>query len=152
MIRKVDGQTIVSSGDLPSLIGQSAPGTVVSLDVWRQGKDEMVSATLANADDAASRLAKADSAVSQGLLGLAVRPMQPQEQEEAGSHGGLVVERAIGPSASSGIQAGDLVIGVNGVAVRSVDQLRQAVAQAGKGVALLIERDGNKIFVPIHIG
>lgn len=50
------------------------------------------------------------------------------------------------------MQAGDVLIGVNGIAVKSLDQVREAVAKAGKSVALLIERDGNKIFVPVRIG
>ncbi|MEO7114937.1 MAG: Do family serine endopeptidase [Caldimonas sp.] len=152
VIRKVNGHTIVSSGDLPSLIGQSAPGTVISMDVWRQGKDEQLSAKLADANDSATKLAKADLAVSQGKLGLSLRPMKPQEQHESGTHGGLVVEDAAGPAAAAGVQAGDLLIGINGVTVKSADQVREVVAKAGKSVALLIDRDGSKIFVPVRIG
>ena len=152
VIRKVDGHTIVSSGDLPSLIGQSAPGKVVSLDVWRQGKNEQFSATLADANDAATKLAKADLAAGPGKLGLSLRPMQPQEQQESGVRGGLIVEDAAGPAALAGVQAGDVLVGINGIAVKSVDQVREAVAKAGKSVALLIERDGSKIFVPVRIG
>jgi serine protease Do len=151
VIRKVDGRTIVSSGDLPSLIGQSAPGTVISMDVWRDGKDEQLSAKLVDAN-AATQLAKADVAVGPGKLGLSLRPMQPQEQHESGNRGGLVVEDAAGPAAAAGVQAGDLLVGVNGVTVKSVDQVREVVAKAGKSVALLIERGGNKIFVPVRIG
>lgn len=33
VIRKVDGQPIVASGDLPALIGQSRPGQTVKLKV-----------------------------------------------------------------------------------------------------------------------
>jgi serine protease Do len=151
VIRKVDGHTIVSSGDLPSLIGQSAPGTVVSLDVWHQGKSEQLSAKLADANEAATKVAKAD-VVGPGQLGLSLRPMQPQEEHESGIHGGLLVEDAAGPAALAGVQAGDVLVGVNGMTVKSVDQVREAVAKAGKSVALLIERGGNKIFVPVHVG
>ena len=152
VIRKVDGHTIVSSGDLPSLIGQSAPGTVVSLDVWRQGKDVELSAKLADANDAATKVAKADAVVGPGKLGLSLRPMQPEEEHEAGVRGGLLVEDAAGPAALAGVHAGDVLVGVNGMTVKSVDQVREAVAKAGKSVALLIERDGNKIFMPVRIG
>ncbi|MDQ6627851.1 MAG: DegQ family serine endoprotease [Pseudomonadota bacterium] len=152
VIRKVDGHTIVSSGDLPSLIGQSAPGKVVSLGVWRQGKNEQFSATLADANEAATKPAKAELAVGPGKLGLSLRPMQPQEQQESGVRGGLIVEDAAGPAALAGVQPGDVLVGVNGIAVKNVDQVREAVAKAGRSVALLIERDGNKIFVPVRIG
>ena len=69
VIRKVNGQPIVSSGDLPSLIGQSAPSSVVSLDVWRQGKNERLSAKLVDANEAGAKVAKAEVAVGPGQAG-----------------------------------------------------------------------------------
>ena len=45
------------------------------------------------------------------------------------------------------------VIGaINGAAVKDIAQVRAAMAKAGKSVALLIERDGDKIFVPVRLG
>lgn len=40
---------------------------------------------------------------------------------------------------------------VNGTPVRNIDQVRRAVAKSDKSVALLIQRDGNKIFVPVRV-
>ena len=37
-------------------------------------------------------------------------------------------------------------------AALAVEQVRAAMAHAGKSVALLIERDGDKIFVPVRLG
>jgi serine protease Do len=45
-----------------------------------------------------------------------------------------------------------LLIAVNGTPIDSVDQVRTMVAKASKSIALLIQRDGSKIFVPVHIG
>jgi serine protease Do len=50
------------------------------------------------------------------------------------------------------VQPGDVLMAVNGTPVKSIDQVRQAVARSDKSVALLIQRDGNKIFVPVRIG
>jgi serine protease Do len=36
--------------------------------------------------------------------------------------------------------------------VQSVEQVRKVVAKADKSMALLIQRDGSKIFVPVHMG
>jgi serine protease Do len=44
VIRQVDGQAIVASGDLPALIGQSAPGQTVALEIWRQGERKTLKA------------------------------------------------------------------------------------------------------------
>jgi serine protease Do len=35
VIRQVDGQPVVSSGDLPAVIGRAAPGDTITLEVWR---------------------------------------------------------------------------------------------------------------------
>ena len=65
---------------------------------------------------------------------------------------GLLVEDADGPSAVAGIQAGDVLLAINGTPARSVEQVRDVVARADKSVALLIQRGGDKIFVPVRIG
>ena len=152
VIRKVDGHPIVASGDLPALIGQSAPGDKVTLEVWRDGKREEITARLGDVSAKAKRLARSDEAAGKGRLGLSLRPLQAQEQREAGVEGGLLVERAEGAAALAGVQPGDVLLGVDGKPVRSVEQVRELVAKSGKSVALLIERDGNRIFVPVRVG
>ena len=152
VIRKVNGLPIVASGDLPALIGQSTPGEKVSLEVWRQGKREELTARLGDANEKQAQVAKADDAAGKVKLGLALRPLQPQEKREAGIDGGLVVENATGPAALAGVQPGDLLMGIDGKPVQSIEQVREAVAKSGKSVALLIQRDGNKIFVAVRVG
>ena len=88
----------------------------------------------------------------QGKLGLALRPLQPQEKAEAKVDGGLVVEQASGAAARAGVQPGDVVVSVNGQPVTDIEQVRGLVAKADKSVALLIQRDGQQLFVPVRIG
>ena len=149
VILKVDGKAIDASGDLPALIGEEKPGAKVDIDIWRGGKTETLSAKLGDAGDKTASADTDKSGASQGRLGLALRPLQPGEQRQAGVSGGLLVEDAGGPAAEAGIQAGDIVLAVNGKPVKDVDQVRRVVAERGKVVALLIERDGNQIFVPV---
>ena len=86
VIRKVDGEPIVASGDLPALIGQKKPGTKVALEIWRQGAREELTAKLGDASDKATAVAqKSEDGAGQGKLGLALRPLQPQERREAAS-------------------------------------------------------------------
>jgi serine protease Do len=87
-----------------------------------------------------------------GRLGLAVRPLTPEEKKQANVSGGLLVEEANGPAARAGIQPGDVVLAMNGTAVTSVGQLRELVGKAGHHVALLVERGEARIFVPVEIG
>ena len=151
VIVRVDGQPVVASGDLPARIGMAKPGDSVKLEVWRQGKAEQLTAQLGGAKGKTAALADAGPA-NQGKLGLALRPLQQQEKAEAKVDGGLVVEQASGAAARAGVQPGDVVVSVNGQPVTDIEQVRGLVAKADKSVALLIQRDGQQLFVPVRIG
>jgi serine protease Do len=152
VIRRVNGRPIVASGDLPALIGQARPGEQVQLDIWRQGRAEQLSARLGDASARTAPVAQADKGATQGRLGLALRPLAPQEQREAGVGAGLVVQDVAGAAERAGVQPGDLLVAVNGTPVRSVEQVRAVVAKADKSVALLIQREGETLFVPVRLG
>ena len=65
---------------------------------------------------------------------------------------GLVVEDVGGAAARAGIQAGDVLLAINGKPVQSVEQVKGVIAGKPKSVALLVQRDGEKIFVPVKLG
>lgn len=152
VIRQVDGQPIVASGDLPAWVGQAQPGQKARLSVWRQGKPLELTATLGDASDKGKAVAKADEATGKGQLGLSLRPLDPDERREVGVKEGLVIEQARGPAAAAGVQPGDVLLAINGAPAKDIEQVRAAMAKAGKSVALLIERNGDKIFVPVRLG
>jgi len=152
VIRGIDGQPIVGSGDLPAYIGMASPGDTVKLDVWRKGKAVSLTAKLGGAEDKAEKTAARGDAGPQGKLGLALRPLQPGEKREAGIADGLLIEDAGGAAAIAGVEAGDLLLAVNGTPASSVEQVRSVVARSGKSVALLIQRGDDKIFVPVNLG
>ncbi|MEG0047339.1 MAG: PDZ domain-containing protein, partial [Comamonas sp.] len=152
VVRKVDDKPIVGSGDLPAVIGQSMPGQKVTLEVWRKGEAKTLNATLGDASEKAVKTAKAAADEGKGKLGLALRPLQPEEKKQIGVDAGLLVAQASGPAAAAGITEGDVLLSINGVAAGDVDAVRAAVAKADKTVAVLIWRDGNKIFVPVRLG
>ena len=79
-----------------------------------------------------------------------MRPRSAEEQK-AGGRAGLVVEKSGGAAAKAGVQPGDVIVGVGSVAVSSVDELRALVDKSGKTVALLIERQGRQIYVPVKL-
>jgi len=152
VIRKVNGQPIVSSGDLPSAISLSTPGETVKLDIWRKGEPVQIDARLGSLNDKASKVANSDEGAQKGKLGLALRPLAPDELRSAGVPAGLLIEEAGGAAANAGVNPGDVLLAVNGTPVRSVEQVRAAVAKSDKSVALLIQRGEDKIFVPVRLG
>lgn len=152
VVRKVDGKPVVGSGDLPAFIGQALPGQKVTLEVWRKGESKTLSATLGDASDKTVKTANSTPDAGNGKLGLALRPLQPEEKKQIGVDAGLLVAQASGPAAAAGIARGDVLLSINGAPAGNIDQVRAAVAKADKTVAVLIWRDGNKIFVPVRLG
>ena len=151
VIRTLNGQNIIASGDLPAMIGIAAPGDKVTLDVWRDGKMVTLTTTLGNSAD---KLADAGVSAPAGKvrLGLALRPLQPDERRAAGLNAGMVVEDADGAAASAGVEAGDVLLSVNGKPVSSLNDVRALVSKSSKSVALLILRGSDKIFIPVRLG
>ena len=151
IIRKIDGQAVADSTDVTSRIGNMAPGTKANVEVWRDGKPVTLTATIGSWDKGEQVASNDESSASHAKLGLAVRPLTSDEKQEVG-HGGLVVENASGPAALAGIQPGDVIVSVGTTKVTTVEGLKQQVDKAGKTVALLIERNGQQIFVPVRVG
>jgi serine protease Do len=151
VILRVNGTAIDTSADLSGRIADLAPGSRAKIELMRKGSPTQVDVVIGELKD--SKTASADSGDSgHGKLGLAVRPLDPQERKQLGGDGGLVVEQATGPAARAGIQPGDVILSINGNRVNSVEELRRYVGQAGKRVALLVQRDESKIFVPVDLG
>ena len=151
VIRKLDNMAITDSTDVTSRIGNMAPGTKVNVEVWRDGKPVALTATIGTFDDTEKVASAGKSTQDKGKLGVAVRPLTQDEKSEIG-HDGLVVENVTGPAARAGIQAGDVIVSVGSAKVSSLEELKRQVDKAGGHVALLIERNGQKLFVPVRIG
>lgn len=151
VILALDGKDLAGSSELPPRVADLKPGTKARLDVWRDHRRREVEVRVGEAKDATVAGAGPKEA-EHGRLGLAVRPLTPQERRQAGLGNGVMVEAAEGPAARAGIQAGDVVLAVNGTQVTSVEQLRGLAAKAGKHAALLVERGEAQIFIPVDLG
>jgi serine protease Do len=155
VILKVDGETVETSSQVPVMVAGKKPGTPVAIEVWRNGSTKELSVRPVEIQEKGARVAAnpAQQADETARLGLAVRPLTQQEKRQAETDGDLLVEDVDGPAAAAGVQPGDVILGVNGARVKSMDELRSASKKrAGKVVALLIERDNAQIFVPLRVG
>ncbi|HMO44872.1 MAG TPA: Do family serine endopeptidase [Rubrivivax sp.] len=151
VITHVNGEALTRSGSLSSVIGMSAPGDKVKLGVWRDRKAIDIEAKLGGvpADEA---VADAGDAAQGPRLGLSLRPLQPQEKQQTQLAGGMVVEQVTGAAERAGIEPGDVLLAINGKPVSSLEQIRSVLKSQPKSVALLVQRDGNQIFVPVPLG
>jgi serine protease Do len=154
VILAVNGHDIDRVGDLRNQVSQTKPGSTADLRVWRDGKERTLKAQVAELEEkepvrTAARQGGGDETAR---LGIAVRPLTADEKEQVETEGSLVVEEVSGPAAVAGLQPGDIILGVNGKPVTSVQQLRGAVKSQQSTVALLVERGNAQVFIPIRIG
>jgi serine protease Do len=150
VILALNGEPVQTWSQLPVRVASLMPGTTVHLTIWRNHGKHDVTMRLGSMGD--QTLASAQKPQQQhGSLGLAVRPLTPDEQQQAHIHGGLLVEGVSGPSEIAGIEPGEIVLAVNGQRVADVGQLRSAVEKSHGHVALLIQRGSARIFVPVQV-
>jgi serine protease Do len=152
VITSVNGRDIDHSWDLPAIISQLPPGSQAKLGIWRERKATEVSVKTVLLEDSPVQVARASTEADGGKLGLVLRSLQPNEQQELHTKGRLLVEDVSGPALAAGLEAGDVVLGVNGVNVTTVAELKREVARAGHNVALLIQRDDAQRYLPIDGG
>jgi serine protease Do len=152
VILKFDGASIVDAGQLSARVGAAAPGDKATLEIWRDGRTQSLTTTIGNAATAGTLADAGNDASAHARLGLALRPLSPEERRQTGVSAGLVVEDAEGRAAEAGIQPGDVVLSVDGTPVQSVDQLRKMVQEHDKQIALLIQRGDARVFVPVTLG
>jgi serine protease Do len=152
VILKYNGQAISSSADLPTLVSEAKPGESVKVEIWRKGSTQELTAVLGKAELASADDSASGKAQTHGRLGLAVRALTAEERSEAKVPGGLLVEGVAGAAERAGVQAGDIILSVNGTALKSAAQLHELSAHASKSVALLVQRGDARIFVPVETG
>lgn len=149
VILKLNDHEVEHSSDLSSQVSDLAPGSSATLGIVRKGNPMTLNVKIGEAENA-SVAKNDDGTANKGRLGVLVRPLNPGESQDA--TGGLVVERASGPAARAGIEPGDVILALNGTPITSGQQFQSLVQHAGHSVALLIQRNEAKIFVPVELG
>ncbi len=151
IILKYDGTAIERSADLPALVADKGPNANAIVEVWRKGSIKAL--TVATGAAKEERVASNEPNVAAGgKLGLAVRPLSPEERNQNNGRGGLLVQQVSGAAERAGVQPGDLVLALNGTPVQTVEQLREQTTKSGKRVALLVQRNELTLFVPLELG
>jgi serine protease Do len=154
VILSVDDVEVDTSSQVPGLIASKKPGSKVQLEVWRDGKSQRLTVQPEEIPQDGQKVASSGSSADEASqLGLALRKLTPEEKRQVQTQGNLLVENVDGPAAAAGVQPGDIILGVNGSPVQSVDELKSAAKKrGGKVVALLIQRDTAQIFIPVRVG
>jgi serine protease Do len=167
VIDKFDGKTIEKPRDLQRIVAETGIGKVVPVDVIRGGQHVALQATTAEMDEK-----KLAAAMGGGMenpaekptnkasaLGLSLSELNADMRQRLNipkEINGVLVSRVKdgSPAADHGVEAGDVIVQVNGL---PVDKPEDVIAQANslksgekKAILLLINRHGNNRFLAIE--
>ncbi len=150
VIVSYDGKNIDDASALPALVASTPVGKTVPVEIVRDGKSKTVEVLLGKLNDRATALNTKEEKVEWGLALQDIRPEERPQMNLAGNEGVLVTSVAPGsPAQNAGIQPGDVILQVNQVPVKSVQNVKAEVAKAkGEKPLLLLLRhtDGTTSF------
>jgi S1-C subfamily serine protease len=156
VILGVNGQPISDSNDLRNRISAMAPGSHVELDVQRDGAHQKLTATLSelSANKTSESPALTPKSTEQ-TLGMTVQGLTPEMARQyrvpAGTTGLIVTDvDESGAAARAGLQPGDVIRQVDGRAVGSSTEFRDALARRTDRPAMLsVQRQGQTFFAAV---
>lgn len=153
-----NGEPIGTSSALPPVVGRSSLQQPAEVIVMRDGKRQRLRIALGELPDEAELLAaagRADATLDDQDLGLRLRETDQETRETLGlSRPGVTVEDVRpGPAEDAGLQSGDVVLSLDGVAVDAPEQWREVTASlsAGQRVAVLVQRETGPVFLSIRM-
>ena len=147
---------VVTSNELPRIVAGVKPGTRVPVQVWRKGAPLALTIEVGETpDERSGRRPQGGKPQTEqiGKLGLSLAELPAERRKELNVASGVLVEDAQGIAARAGIRAGDVILAVGNVEVKSVEELTRLLGGGEKGrtVALLIRRGAGSLYVPLKL-
>ncbi len=160
VIVQFEGKKVTNSAQLRSEVARADPKKTASLVVIHDGKERTLKVTLGErptetALNDRSGGKKAEPTKAQEDFGLTVEDITPAIAQELGyeeARGAVVVAvRGGSPAADAGLGRGDLILEVDGVAVKSASEVDRALSRikGNDSIALLVRRGDNTFFAPL---
>jgi serine protease Do len=150
VILEFGGKPVQSAADLSHLVGSTAPGTSVAVDVWRKGAATEFKLTVGEqpAEKSAERARPERPAMSGA--GLSLGELTDRQKRQLGIQYGVLVQSAQGAAQLAGIYAGDVIMAINDTPVRDVAGFKEQLGRnANRTVALLVRRGELVLYVPL---
>lgn len=150
------GRHVNRSSQLPPIVGNAEVGESVPVEILRNGKSETLSVLIAELpEDDEIRLAagSGNEGTVADKLGVRVADLtaEMREKNEIKENGVLVEDVSPGPASRAGVRKGDIILMLNNAKVKNSDHFTELSTDlpAGKAVSVLIQRQGNPIFLAL---
>jgi len=146
VIVKVDGRPVRGASDFHNAEGLAPVGSSLALELVREGKTIDISAKLV-AHQGASAVG---SAIDARLTGADLGEADLRARSEGLT--GVRVSRVAANSraAQAGLQAGDLIVGVNQADIKGLDDLKTVLARRPRQVLLSVVRGREAFLLPLQ--
>jgi len=154
IILQMNGQRINDCGELQVKVSLTAPGTLVRLNVLRDGHEHEIDVKLGEMTST-SEHAAAEGEESGPKLGIVLEDLTPQVARQLGipanTFGAVITQVEPGSVAQeAGLRRGDVIQEVNHTSIANANDARRVVREAGKQPLLLrINRHSDHLFVVV---
>lgn len=159
VILRFDGKTVLSSSDLPRIVGACAPGRQVTLQYWRAGKVQQTTVGVVQFPEEKPARNRLPERTPRGAnqLGLVMQDLSREQKKAMPGVQGAAIHEVAGVAARSELQQGDVVTAViqhgANTNVRSGEQFNRLInaLPQGTAVTLLVRRGDSMSFVGMKV-
>ena len=159
IILKFNGKPVANSGDLPRLVGNTKPGSRMSMEVWRKGSSREITVTVGEMpeDRVASRQGSRSRPTEQAVnrLGFVVSNLTAEQKRDMKLDHGVLVED-IRPNVRAEVRPGDVITALTSkgqtTEVRTAEQFNKLVSPTERNVTLTlhVRRGESNLFVTVR--
>ena len=147
VVVEIDGLPVINSSEMRNRIGLTPVGEDIEITYVRDGRRRSIDIEIG----AGGQLTLSGGDTFSRLQGAEFRNMDTDHLRFSDAQGPVVSRIEQGsPAWRNGIREGDIILGVNRLRVRNVDELSDALDRAGTTIALNVLRGNTRIFVVIQ--
>ncbi len=150
IILEVNSKVVKKSNSLPPMIGSIAIGGKANLTILRANKKQNIEVTIGELDEGNRKIAPKVTK-SKFSKGFNVTDLTKSEKNSLHLTNGIIIKsiEANSIAQKSGFLTGDIILSISSVAIKSVSQFEKIINQSGENQAILINRAGNALFIPL---
>jgi serine protease Do len=157
VITEADGKPVSDASVLQMAIGLKNPGDKVALKVFRDGKTEDKTVTLASLDDKGNGGHESNQSQGKARWGIGIQDVSPDVRSELqlpdDVKGAVVTNVLPGSSAdNAGLRQGDVILQVNRKDTRTAADVKSALSgiKEGDDALLLVHSNGGNTYRVMH--
>jgi serine protease Do len=149
-----DGKEISESDDLPYIVASTPVGKTVTVEVIRKGQRKSIQVEIGELEEEEKPQVASEARPN---LGLTVREITPELARNFGlseTSGVVIVQvQANSPAQEAGLAPGDLILELDQVEVKDLEQFNKMTEgyKAGDTILFLIKRRGSTLFLTLTV-